>query len=1417
MSLPSMSMHWSEGDNGGGSLGGSRRSFSKGSIYRHHFLSLDHSSTAGSAIGFSRAATHDRRATGTSAGFEWLQPWRTPQDCGEGGVALLYSMQEVLENVRRARKTSLSELYHVRAAGSPAASTTSLCRPQHLCPPRAATSGSSDDAEGRCGSVNQKNSCSAAGSRTSSVDRRRQRDRGERNLSFGKGARSASGDSVQGIEPATEVEEGAFSPPLQTTTAAARTAAAPLATPPRSFASAAPVPPIVPVIPYFAEVTTEQELIYRLQQLQPQPHPRSEHARRRRRALANSDDDDDDDDDPARSPHHPDASCPSGGCDQTARPGDSRHRPGRSVEWSGSDSNGDEPEARAQRCNASGVSADDDDADTSDVHHGKDEERDEEEHRLSETDFGEGGHLACVPGDTLHQRYTLLKALGVGRSSRVWLAVDLEQCSLARCQLIRELGEREVRRLFRTSERPMFVAIKVFRCDPVYADCAMYELKLSALIHENVMTRQQQEQEQQRWPPARASHSASLPSSLIAVPAACDDPGGDLQESSDGGENSTSRGRDGAAGRTRADSASSTPGSGSVSAEVASPASTSAMAFSRRLTTVRDAFTIEGAFGTHQCLVMDVLGAGVDRAINEAHLNGFPSAVARSIMQSSLQGLVLLAACHLVHTDMKPENLFFTNLEADVAEEMLTFQSAQLRASQRQTLCSSFTHRSTATSVMTERQEVAAHEQQHHGDGGTAEHTGVGQRSPFSAPPLPDYTHVKGAAADLHTVHAANAADVGASGDRVASSVTNLSAVAVGHETLHSSQDSSAQVSCQPSFARTPTRRRSAYDVRLSGLGLSLVVPPCLRLGVRVLTNYAAHAADGGGMTADELVRQDPLAQLHWLCAQQQARLLRLPGNDDDDDLGSVAERWRLAGTCAPAASPPPPTLDIGMSEDFIDEAELRALGLQELPKSDADGGRCAAGMAADEYVEADVTDFVCVPAVGEPAAHHRATVTTAGVGIEDGTTLPPATLRTASAATRAGGGRRTPLAAAKRRLFPPCFHEGLATPRDPATVPTRCEGVAAASPTDSSSSGAAPPAGAAAAATVLRRLECEVVRHQNYRRGVVVQSREYRAPEVLLGNFVLPACDIWSMGCIAYELVSGRFLIDCIVDRERFATALSWQQQQRHGRKGCHAPDDDSGGAHDAKDHSRDDDEDTQQRLNKWDGQPVYLEDTEQDLDVFHLKAIMRLIGPPPVSFLRQQPIGLFVDDFFDEHGDFCFWERGEAEEAGMRLADPYRQLELTYWAAASRVSGTSVAVGSAAGQQQNPPLPETVSGVTASLDTDPPGAPSAASVGQHAASAQARRDPQDTMNYPIRTPDWQDVQAILREKLGSAEEAADFEVFLLRCLQWDPARRATAAELLADKWLVKYSGVVADASESDVVAEKEGGGDSDGEVRRL
>lgn len=36
------------------------------------------------------------------------------------------------------------------------------------------------------------------------------------------------------------------------------------------------------------------------------------------------------------------------------------------------------------------------------------------------------------------------------------------------------------------------------------------------------------------------------------------------------------------------------------------------------------------------------------------------------------------------------------------------------------------------------------------------------------------------------------------------------------------------------------------------------------------------------------------------------------------------------------------------------------------------------------------------------------------------------------------------------------------------------------------------------------------------------IQSRYYRAPEVILGVRYSPAIDMWSMGCILYELFTG-------------------------------------------------------------------------------------------------------------------------------------------------------------------------------------------------------------------------------------------------------------------------------------------------------
>ncbi|KPI87225.1 putative protein kinase [Leptomonas seymouri] len=45
--------------------------------------------------------------------------------------------------------------------------------------------------------------------------------------------------------------------------------------------------------------------------------------------------------------------------------------------------------------------------------------------------------------------------------------------------------------------------------------------------------------------------------------------------------------------------------------------------------------------------------------------------------------------------------------------------------------------------------------------------------------------------------------------------------------------------------------------------------------------------------------------------------------------------------------------------------------------------------------------------------------------------------------------------------------------------------------------------------------------------RGTLIQTREYRAPEVLLGLDFTCTTDVWSVGCMAFELITGNFLMD--------------------------------------------------------------------------------------------------------------------------------------------------------------------------------------------------------------------------------------------------------------------------------------------------
>jgi serine/threonine protein kinase len=41
------------------------------------------------------------------------------------------------------------------------------------------------------------------------------------------------------------------------------------------------------------------------------------------------------------------------------------------------------------------------------------------------------------------------------------------------------------------------------------------------------------------------------------------------------------------------------------------------------------------------------------------------------------------------------------------------------------------------------------------------------------------------------------------------------------------------------------------------------------------------------------------------------------------------------------------------------------------------------------------------------------------------------------------------------------------------------------------------------------------------------IQTRQYRAPEVILGAKYAPSVDMWSMGCMAFELATGDLLFE--------------------------------------------------------------------------------------------------------------------------------------------------------------------------------------------------------------------------------------------------------------------------------------------------
>lgn len=104
-----------------------------------------------------------------------------------------------------------------------------------------------------------------------------------------------------------------------------------------------------------------------------------------------------------------------------------------------------------------------------------------------------------------------------------------------------------------------------------------------------------------------------------------------------------------------------------------------------------------------------------------------------------------------------------------------------------------------------------------------------------------------------------------------------------------------------------------------------------------------------------------------------------------------------------------------------------------------------------------------------------------------------------------------------------------------------------------------------------------------NNRKGILIQTREYRAPEVLFGGNITPRSDIWSVGCMVYELITGDFLLD-----------------------------------------------------------PKKKTSNERDMDVEHVAMIMRILGPVPAHIAKpSQNPARHLSKYFDNDGRFIYADK--------------------------------------------------------------------------------------------------------------------------------------------------------------------------------
>ena len=99
-------------------------------------------------------------------------------------------------------------------------------------------------------------------------------------------------------------------------------------------------------------------------------------------------------------------------------------------------------------------------------------------------------------------------------------------------------------------------------------------------------------------------------------------------------------------------------------------------------TQLLDEFTIpgKGSAGSHMCFVMPVYGGDV-KALAEARTTALPFPLVKRILLHLLRGIAYVHGRGIVHTDIKPDNIFFsTTMIADDIEAWLTKEPSRRHA-----------------------------------------------------------------------------------------------------------------------------------------------------------------------------------------------------------------------------------------------------------------------------------------------------------------------------------------------------------------------------------------------------------------------------------------------------------------------------------------------------------------------------------------------------------------------------------------------------------------------------------------------------------------------------------------------------------------------------------------------------------------